>query len=702
MRSRRPVLRVPAALTPVVRRTLLALLAAALIVPAIPAEPAGAVTAMPGAGASRVYEPPSAPLGAPPGTTSLISVARKGGAGNSASLMPAASANGRYVAFASVASDLVGGDVNGATEIFVRDRQTGTTTRVLTMTGVVPPGGRAIEPAISADGSVIAYTYQPPPGLEGTAAETIVLGWDRVQGVAFLVSRLPKSTQAMSGSHAPTVAADGRFIAYASTYDAFSEDESADDVFLFDRQTGRTVQVSTGIKGQRVPEPSTDPSISGDGTLVAFSSDGGARLTGQNPGQGRQVFVRDMTTTTITQVSASLPGSEPDGVSGEPAISQDGRFVAFTSQASTLVPGVGGGSQVYRRDLATGVTEAVSLDINGVTSDGFSGQPSISADGGMVAFVSNAPGLTALGRSGIVLAASAKLPTDVFLRDMDTAETVLISVTTEGTTTASGFRQSFEPVVAAAGRFVFFASESEFLVANDGNESFDVFLRDLPPIPALNPPVLDMGARAVGMASLPAAAVLSNTGWGPLVVKASTITGVNAADFPLVADGCVGQTLKRNQACTVSVVFQPSEKGARSATLGVPVAGRKAPLTVALRGIASKARLDLEPPVGPPGTVVVVEGSGFPPNTPVRLTWSLGITPHLPDVMTDATGAFHVQVLVFHHDVVGPRDLQADPVDGQAFPPVAQTMLVVRPSAVPPRFDILRFIDTPLVLVFRG
>jgi len=196
--------------------------------------------------------------------------------------------------------------------------------------------------------------------------------------------------------------------------------------------------------------------------------------------------------------------------------------------------------------------------------------------------------------------------------------------------------------------------------------------------------------------------VLANTGWGPLTVTDASITGTDTDDFQVVADACAGRLLKRDQACTVSVVFKPVAKGARTATLAILDTFTGSPRTVRLRGRASQAKLVLDPGIGPPGIVVIARGSGFPPGAVLNLRWSRGITPHLRTVTADAKGRFRVPVLVFHNDITGSRQLIAEPATGTAFPPATVPMLVVRPSSIPPTFGIVRIVDLPLVLVIRG
>jgi hypothetical protein len=151
----------------------------------------------------------------------------------------------------------------------------------------------------------------------------------------------------------------------------------------------------------------------------------------------------------------------------------------------------------------------------------------------------------------------------------------------------------------------------------------------------------------------------------------------------------------------VTVIFKPAGKGPRSATLGIADALPTSTLVVALQGRGSLAKLDVEPVVGRPGSVVMVEGSGFPNGAFVKLRWSLGITARMDPVQSRG-GRFRVQVLIFHNDILGRRELIADPVNPGDFPSVSVPVLVTEPTSIPPQFSLLRFVDLPLVLVFRG
>jgi hypothetical protein len=287
---------------------------------------------------------------------------------------------------------------------------------------------------------------------------------------------------------------------------------------------------------------------------------------------------------------------------------------------------------------------------------------------------------------------------DIYVRDIEAGETVLASVTLDRTGTGL---KSLQPAVAGLGRLVFFASSSDRLVTKDGNTAIDVFVRDMPPQPVLAPPLLDLGGWPVGVTSPPAAVTLGNAGWAALQIAGSSISGANRKDFHVVADGCKGRTLKRNEACTISVVFKPGGTGKRSATLTVDDGLFSTTLAVNLRGSASRAKLVITPAIGPPGTVVIVDGSGFPDGAKVTLRWSQGITQRIAPI-TATGGRFHVPMLIFHNDLTGPRDLLASPSNGTAFPPISAPVLVTQPSVIPPMFLVApRFVDIPLVLVIR-
>ncbi|HEY6569145.1 MAG TPA: hypothetical protein VIZ22_02595 [Candidatus Limnocylindrales bacterium] len=669
---------------------------------AVPATPA--VRAVAGVQAPPAPRPVvSAPVPTPPGRTLLASKSAGGGFPNALSWTPSISANGRYVAYASTATNIVrSGPGAPAAGVFLRDMSNGRTIR-LPIPASLTRGGRATEPSISADGSVVAFTYQEPATDDGS----VVLAWDRSTGRSQVVSRT-NAGGIVQGSSQPSVSATGRFVAYTSTRQNLVGGPGGDpDVFRYDRDRQRTVVVSVGQVSPLDPGRDTAPSISANGNVVAFQSDGGDQLIPANTGPGDQVFVRDIAAERTRQVSVALDGP-PNGPSVTPSISADGNVIAFTSAASDLasiddnvVP------DVFVRDMRAGATTMVSVTPDGRAPTARSEGPSISADGRMVAFQSEALDIIGLGASVATahLAAAAAKRTEVFERDLVANETVLVSVGRNG---RPGGLVSAQPVVGGNGRFVAFASTSPRLVPRDTLGVTDVFLRDMPPVPRLNPSSIDLGTLDVGIASAPGAAILGNSGWGPLSVGRAAVTGPERLDFDVVADACDGRVLHRTEKCTVTVTFTPRGGGRRDATLAIPDGYTGSPRTARLRGSGVRApvnrpRFEISPEVGAPGLVVVATGSDFPPNSLVRLSWSRGTTPTMPAVRAGADGRFTAQVLVFHNDLTGPRDLRADPVTPGAFPRATARLLVTRPSVTPPGFLMIRrFIDLPLVLLMRG
>jgi Tol biopolymer transport system component len=664
------------------RRLTAAALAALLVV----GQASSAVAPVAAAHPAPPALPPAAPTvdasGLPPpaGQTSLVSANLGDDFPSGPSAEAAISSSGRYVAFSSLAADLVPNDTNQAQDVFVVDRRNGRPFRLpLPGGGFVPLGGKAFDPSIAGDGSVIAFTYQPPSGL--FVPGTVVLAWDRSTGKTSVVSRFPDGKTA-PGSREASVSGDGRLIAYTAEAEVTAEDNANEhaDVFLFDRRTGDTTLVSISQDGAGGSKPSGHPAISADGTVVAFDSQSSDLVPLAPAPQAPQVFLRTIAAKTTELVSVAEGGGYGGGPSQNAAVSSDGHAVAFDSAASNLTAGDTSIPDVFVRDRTAGTTTLVSVNLDGGPADGPSGQAAISADGRIVAFVSLAKNLVAHADPGIVLAAVVIPASEVLARDLVLGDTIRISEAAGG---GPGLGSSIGPAIGGNGRFVAFSSNSPKLVRNDDNQLTDVFLRDLPPDPLVSPATLDFGGLAVGQPGLPLAAIVSNRGWGPLVAGTASDSGPAKGDFSILADGCTGRSLHRTESCTITVGFTATAKGSRTATLAIPGNFTKSPRTVRLVGVGSLAVLELDPPVGNPGIVTVVSGSGFPAGATVSLRWSVGITPKIPKIVTAADGTFRVQVLVFHHDIVGQRLLVATRIAGALFPAAQAPMFVTTSPDVP-------------------
>ena len=645
----------------------------------------------PPAAPRRPADLPSAQLLAPPpGTTTLISLTANDGFATLPSNSPSISENGRWVAFVSVAPNLVPNDTNNAQDVFLRDRRAGETVRIPMPDGVAPPAnGTATEPAISADGSVVAFTYFPPPPTSTIAVPCSaprVLVWNRETGVTEIGSINDGVLQC--NSFTPSVSGDGRYVAYVAVV-VLSSGAGVSQIFVRDRVAGTATLASvgtalgaagaTGIANGN----SREPSISRDGAVVAFESDATNLLPGDT-NQRTDVYLRRLGANQTELISAGA-GAQANGNSLNPAVSADGSIVAFESDAPNLVAGVTPTARnVYARDRTAGQTEVISKAANGSPAPGISGLSAISGDGRIVAYASVVPNLVAAAGAKLAAAVLPPNPTEVYAHDRVTDETIRISEARGG---GPAGLINIQPAIGGNGRFVAFASNSGNLVRGDGNQVSDVFLRELPPVPRIAPDPVDFGARALGAPGPPIAAVVTNDGWSPLTVRGVAQSGPAAADFTIAFNGCEGRLIRRTESCPITITFAPGGSGERNATLAVDHNGVRPPASVALHGSGSNATVELKPPVGRPGIVTIVTGAGFPPDTELTLSWSRGLTPKMPVVRTGRDGTFRVQMLVFHNDLIGRRDLVVSPARGGSFPPIGTAFLVVESSSEPPRFE---------------
>lgn len=399
------------------------------------------------------------------GQTTLVSVALNGTPAGG-SYQPALSADGRYVAFLSAAANLVSGDTNGYVDIFVRDRQTGQTSRVSVATNGTQANNASYHPAISAAGQYVTFDSDASNLVGGDAnGAGDVFIHDRQTGQT---SRVSVTTFGVGGNAYagwPAVSADGRYVAYwsAATNLVSGDTNGFDDVFVRDRQTGQTSRVSTG--GTEADQISRIAVISADGRYVAFTSDAGNLVNGDTNDE-TDIFVYDRQTRQISRVSVASDGAQANGISQLPAISADGRYVAFVSAASNLVIGDTNWFDVFVHDRQTGQTTLVSVASDGTQANDLSTATAISGDGRYVAFESKASNLVPNDTNGW---------DDIFVHDRQTGQTVRVSVASDGTQ-ANG--NSEKPAISADGRYVAFQSWATNLVDNDNNGIGDVFVHD--------------------------------------------------------------------------------------------------------------------------------------------------------------------------------------------------------------------------------
>jgi Tol biopolymer transport system component len=474
-------------------------------------------------------------------TTERVSVDTTGSDGNNTSTAPSTSANGRYVAFESFASDLVANDIGGNADVFVRDRQTGTTTRMSVDSGGTEGDQDSNDPSISADGRYVAFESDAT-NLLGVVNDTN--GWpdvfvhdrdadgdgtyDEAGEVSTIrVSVYSDETESNDPSNHPSISADGRYVAFESGGeldlmaieillfpDIFVHDRDTDGDGIYDEPGAvSTIRVSEDSAGNEANEASSSPSISVDGRYVAFESVADNLVANDTLGF-IDVFVYDRDAdgdgvydepgaVSIVRVSVDSADTQANGDSSSASISADGRYVAFVSNANNLV-GVGndtnGKFDIFVHDRDTdedGIydeagsvsTVRVSVHSDGTEGNEASSVPSISADGRYVAFYSEANNLVANDNN---------VSADVFVHELQTGTTTRVSVDSAGT---EGNDTSSDPSISANGKYVAFESDADNLVAGDNNNFSDIFVYDresLPPTVALTSPVDSATNAAVG------------------------------------------------------------------------------------------------------------------------------------------------------------------------------------------------------------
>jgi len=361
-----------------------------------------------------------------PDTTVRVSVSSSGEQGNSDSFTTSITADGRYVAFASSASNLVSEDTNEVYDVFMHDMQTGMTERVSLSSTGEQGNGQSFEPSISADGRYVAFYSDASNLVSGdTNGFTDIFVHDRQTGETIRASVSSTGEQADGLSGVPSISADGRSVAfYSEASNLVSGDTNGYlDVFVHDMQTGETSRVSVSSIGEQADNNSTQPSISADGRYVAFQSQA-TNLVNEDTNGAIDVFVYDCETAETQRVSVSTIGEQGNEWSVEPSIAADGRYVAFMSTASNLVSGDTNATwDVFVHDLQTGETTRISLSSAGEQGNGYSQFPSISANGRFIAFVSGATNLVPGDTNGVQ---------DAFLYDRQNSENMRISVSSGG------------------------------------------------------------------------------------------------------------------------------------------------------------------------------------------------------------------------------------------------------------------------------
>ncbi len=427
-------------------------------------------------------------------TTRLVSINSAGtGSGNKDSDSPVLSADGSVIAFRSDASNLVSADSNGYSDVFARNLLTGTMHLVsLNSAGTGSGSGTSDSPAMSADGSVVAFRSSAKD-LCGLNANNKYEAYVRnlVSGTTQLVSLNSNGVGGSFGvADGPVISSDGRVVVFSSDSKSLSplDTNAYLDVFATNLATGTISLMSVNAAGTASGNLWSDTyrssssgvssylGISADGGVVSFGSDASNLVTEDSNGKA-DLFVRDVaggSTQLVSKFDFATPSTSAGSSSSisQDAISADGRYVVFVSKAQNLVAGLGISPEVqnvYRMDRVTGHIDLVSINVDGTGSgNGDSEDPVISADGNVVAFSSDASNLDSLDPTGV---------SDIFVRNFTTGATTLVSVNLAGT--RGGNRPSYIPKISDDGNVVAFYSSASDLQPLPTNGIAEIYARNL-------------------------------------------------------------------------------------------------------------------------------------------------------------------------------------------------------------------------------
>jgi pimeloyl-ACP methyl ester carboxylesterase len=505
-----------------------------------------------------ITSPPSHP-------TQLASETSTGVQGNAASSIApgAVSADGRYVVFNSSATNL---GANASSGVFLRDTQAGSTSLVSVSSNGTPADDPSGYGSISANGRYVVF-YSMADNLVAGAilGNQSIYVRDLQQGTTEREDVTSSGTGGNAGASQPVISADGRFVAFASTSTNLTSGATSgtNQIYLRDRNTGQIRLVTVGIDGNPANQGGNSPAISADGRYVAYYSTS-TNLVSQSTSGLAEVYVYDTQLAQTILASAAADGTPAGQLVltnySPPAMSADGRFVSFISNATNLIPGVidfNGDFRVFLKDLKLQSIVLVDTDANAVRLAMGGTEPQISADGRFVAYM---------------------LYGQVFVRDMDSNQSIAVSLAPSG---APGNNLSFgtdAPNINPSATVLAYESTATNLIASDTNNASDVFVS---PNPLLSSPYV----QSLTLAPLPASG-------------GSTITGTITLSAPAPSNGATVAISGNNPLAEVpSSVLVPS--GATSATFSfaTSVVASETVMTVigSYNGASAVELLTLEP-----------------------------------------------------------------------------------------------------------
>lgn len=403
---------------------------------------------------------------------------------NGRSFAPAVSADGRTIVFTSEATNLVADDTNEQADVFLYDRVTRNLSLVSIGMEAAPANGTSAGASVSGDGSVVVFVswaLNLAPGIENSCmtetgnqrpcAQVYLL--DREIGEIQLVSQQGAvagdgdsgvNPSSVNPGEFTAVSEDGNVVAFYSRAENLGADSVFGGLFLSIRDTGELIRVDRAYDQSPVNGPSYWPSLSSDGRFLAFTTQA-SNLVDDDLNNQADIYIYDRDLDTLVRITTGPAGTGANGASVLPSLSADGRWLAFRSEADDLVEGdFNHTADVFLHDLRNGITALVSSTNQAVSADRASNLPAVSGDGEYVGFVSLATDFAAGSFNGTW---------DLYLYAQDTRQPELVS---RGPEDQPANGPSSWPNLSADGRIVVFVSAADNLVENDVNGIEDIFL----------------------------------------------------------------------------------------------------------------------------------------------------------------------------------------------------------------------------------
>lgn len=473
------------------------------------------------------------------GTTTLISLGYNGDQPDAKCAEPVISSDGNFIAYSSPATNLVPGDTNGQQDIFLYDVAHATTTLISTGAGSTQTDSTSSSPSISADGRYVAFLSNATNLVandNNNASDIFV--YDRQSSTITRVSVTAAGVEALGASYSPALSADGNYVAFVSDAANLipSDTNNVSDVFLKDLTTGNptsgsVTRVSVSSAGVQANGQSGRIAINSTGQFVVFESSANTLVANDtnnndpaNNPAATDIFLYNRSTATTTRISVSASGAQANGISTKPAISANGRYITYTSDATNLITANNpAATDVFLYDQTNGAVRRISSGPNDSLGNDASDDSSISGDGNYIAFRSNATNFVPNDTNGVG---------DIFVKNRLAVPTASIGGSPDGTNP--------QPITSGS-------------TSTDSAHGTDFG-------------IVDISDPAVTHTF-----TITNTGSDPLILSGPvTVSGTNAAEFVIISQPDTSTPIQPGDSVTFDVRFDPTAPGIRTATLTVP------------------------------------------------------------------------------------------------------------------------------------